>query len=468
MLTPSRKITQKGTGVSKEFKALAIDNTLHHLAFDNAAQANIIAIVSTGKIIAANIAACKLLGHSNKILLTKSRKDIFDINDSNFKNLLNQKFTEQNPTVLVTAIKKSGESFPCQITYAIFTEEGVEKSITTITDMSQSILEQIDIDTRKEKIVNDNIKIAKTKQRNIDARKEKIVANNIAIAKTKQRNIDTQKEKVVADDILEAKSISDARLTENNEWLKYISKTSTNTICDWNLWTGEIQVEKKFEKLFGYSPGNDKGGLLDRNNFIHQDDKDDFENSLQKAIDSNSSYWEHIYRFKRADGSLANVFERANIIRTEDGTACRIISVMQDISRHKQDEDGLCGLGATKNELVEKIKNIIVELIHYSNEPLQMNFSAHLSQVLEYDYTYLANLFSEVEGMPIRQYIILQKIEHVKELTLQDELSLTQIASKLHYSSVAHLSNQFKKVTGVTPSIFKQQKHSWQSTLQNV
>lgn len=284
----------------------------------------------------------------------------------------------------------------------------------------------------------------------------------------KQKDIDTKKEKAVANDILEAKSQSDARLTENNEWLKYISKTSTNAICDWNLSTGEIQVEKKFEKLFGYSPENNKGGLLDRNNFIHRDDKDAFENSLQKAIDSNSSYWEHIYRFTRADSSIANIFERANIIRTEEGTACRIISVMQDISRHKQDDDGLCGLGARKNVIVEKIKNIIVELIHYSKEQLQINYSAHLSKVLQYDYTYLANLFSEVEGMPIRQYIILQKIERAKELMLEDELSLTEIACTLHYSSVAHLSNQFKKVTGLSPSLFKQQKHSWQTTLQNV
>lgn len=104
-----------------------------------------------------------MLGYSKKTLLTKSRKDIFDINDSNFKNLINQKFTEQNPIALVTAVKKSGESFPCQITYAIFIEEGVEKSITTITDMSQSILEQEDVDTRKEKIVAENIAIAKTK-----------------------------------------------------------------------------------------------------------------------------------------------------------------------------------------------------------------------------------------------------------------------------------------------------------------
>jgi PAS domain S-box-containing protein len=210
--------------------------------------------------------------------------------------------------------------------------------------------------------------------------------------------------------------------------------------------------------LFGYSIKNNKGSSHDKSNYIHADDKDAFENSLQKAIESNSSYWEHIYRFVRADGSIANIFERANIIRLEDGKACRIIAVMQDISRQKQDEEGLDALGGTKNILVDKIKNIIVELIHYSNEQLQINFSEHVSKILQYDYTYLANLFSEEEGISIQQFIISQKIERVKELIVNNEFTVTQIAWKLHYSSVAHLSNQFKKITGLTPSLFKQQQ----------
>jgi PAS domain S-box-containing protein len=347
---------------------------------------------------------------------------------------------------IVTAIKKSGKSFSAQITSAVFIEDGIEKSITTISDMSQSILEQKNIDTEKEKIVNDNI----------------------ASAITKQKNIDIKKEKIVAHDILEVKVRYDARLTENNEWLKYIGKSSTHVICDWDLFTDEIFMGEGFEKLFGYSFKNNKGSSSDKSNYIHPDDKNSVENALYKAIESNSSYWEHIYRFVRADGSIANVFERANIIRRADGKACRIIGVMQDISRHKQDEFALDTLGVRKNILVEKVKNIIVELIHYSNEQLEINFSEHVSKILEYDYTYLANLFSEAEGMPIQKYIILQKIERVKELIMMDELSLTEIAWKLHYSSVAHLSNQFKKVTGLTPSLFKQQKHNWQPTLQNV
>ncbi|MEO6452608.1 MAG: AraC family transcriptional regulator [Ginsengibacter sp.] len=121
-----------------------------------------------------------------------------------------------------------------------------------------------------------------------------------------------------------------------------------------------------------------------------------------------------------------------------------------------------------KSMLIEKIKNAIVELVHYLEEPLKVNFSNYLSQKLQYDYTYLANLFSEVEGVTIEQFIISHKIERVKELIVYDELNLTEIAWKLHYSSVAHLSNQFKKVTGLTPSYFKQLKHKCRIELENV
>jgi AraC-like DNA-binding protein len=112
-----------------------------------------------------------------------------------------------------------------------------------------------------------------------------------------------------------------------------------------------------------------------------------------------------------------------------------------------------------KSILIEKIKNIIVEMIHYNEDPPQINFSDFLSQKLNYDYNYLSNLFSEVKGITIGHYIIAHKIERAKELLMYNELTLTEIAEKLHYSSVAHLSNQFKKVTGLTPSFFKKMKH---------
>jgi AraC-like DNA-binding protein len=118
--------------------------------------------------------------------------------------------------------------------------------------------------------------------------------------------------------------------------------------------------------------------------------------------------------------------------------------------------------------LIEKIKNTIIEMVHHSDEIVKVNFSDYLSQKLKYDYTYLANLFSEVQGTTIEQFIISHKIERIKELIIYDELNITEIAWKMNYSSVAHLSHQFKKVTGLSPSHFKQLKVKRRSPIEEV
>ena len=121
-----------------------------------------------------------------------------------------------------------------------------------------------------------------------------------------------------------------------------------------------------------------------------------------------------------------------------------------------------------KSVLIEKIKNVIIELVHYSEEPLTIKFSEYLSQKLNHDYTYLANLFSESLGITIEHYLIVHKIERVKELLIYDELNITEIAWKMHYSSVAHLSNQFKKITGLTPTFFKKLKDKKRNALEDI
>lgn len=118
--------------------------------------------------------------------------------------------------------------------------------------------------------------------------------------------------------------------------------------------------------------------------------------------------------------------------------------------------------------LIEKVKNTIITMVHHSGSPPKVKNSDYISEKLNYDYAYLANLFSEVAGTTIEHYIIANKIERVKELLLYDELNLTQIAYELNYSSVAHLSNQFKKVTGLTPRFFKQLKHKKRIALENL
>ena len=148
------------------------------------------------------------------------------------------------------------------------------------------------------------------------------------------------------------------------------------------------------------------------------------------------------------------------------------VELMENISaeQHTQIKSALLKSGLElmdnkKSILIQKIKNVIIELVHYSEEPLTVNFSEYLSQKLIYDYTYLANLFSEVQGTTIEKFLISHKIERVKELLVYNELNLTEIAYRMHYSSVAHLSAQFKKVTGLTPSHFKQLKIKRRSML---
>ena len=149
--------------------------------------------------------------------------------------------------------------------------------------------------------------------------------------------------------------------------------------------------------------------------------------------------------------------------------------ILENISTEQHEQfkaallkSGLELMDDKKSVLIQQIKNVIVELVHYSEEPLTINFSDFLSQKLNHDYTYLANLFSEVQGTTIEKFIIAHKIERVKELLVYNELNLTEIAYLMHYSSVAHLSTQFKKVTGLTPSYFKQLKQKRRNMLEDV
>ena len=139
-----------------------------------------------------------------------------------------------------------------------------------------------------------------------------------------------------------------------------------------------------------------------------------------------------------------------------------------DLLRENLAKSGLELLDDKRAILIERIKNVIVEMVHYTDEIPKVNYSEYISEKLHHDYTYLSNIFSEVKGITIQHYIIMHKIERVKELLLYDELNLTEIAFMLNYSSVAHLSNQFKKITGLSPSFFKQMKYKRNKNLENI
>ena len=129
---------------------------------------------------------------------------------------------------------------------------------------------------------------------------------------------------------------------------------------------------------------------------------------------------------------------------------------------------GLALMDDKKSILVEKIKSAIIELVHFTEDQIKVNLSDFLSEKLEYDYTYLANQFSEINGVTVEKFYLTHKIERVKELIVYGDLNLSEIAYNMHYSSVAHLSNQFKKFTGMTPTQFKMLKNKSQDSLDNV
>ncbi len=142
----------------------------------------------------------------------------------------------------------------------------------------------------------------------------------------------------------------------------------------------------------------------------------------------------------------------------------------EQLNKLKEDliEIGLELMDDHKAILIEKTKNVITEMIHNSDEVPKVNYSDFISEKLDYDYTYLSNIFSEVKGITIQQFIIIHKIERIKELIIYDQLSISEIAWKMNYSSVAHLSNQFKKMTGLTPSNYKQLKNKRRQPLEEV
>jgi len=151
------------------------------------------------------------------------------------------------------------------------------------------------------------------------------------------------------------------------------------------------------------------------------------------------------------------------------------VEIMENISEEQREQikisllkSGLELMDDKRAVLIEKIKNAIIEMVHHSDEIIKINFSNYLSEKLNHDYTYLANIFSEVQGTTIEQFMISHKIERIKELIIYDELNITEIAWKMNYSSVAHLSHQFKKVTGLSPSHFKQLKNKRRSPIEEV
>ena len=171
-----------------------------------------------------------------------------------------------------------------------------------------------------------------------------------------------------------------------------------------------------------------------------------------------------IVRSELEELGLHFIIEQLGEVEINEG----ITKELYDIINRNLKKSGLELLDDKKSVLIEKIKHIIMDLVYFSDMPLKLNMSDYISERVHYDYTYVANLFSEHQGITIEHFYLSHKIERVKELLIYDELRLTEIADKLHYSSIAHLSNQFKKMTGLTPSNYKRLRIRARNTTGNV
>jgi PAS domain S-box-containing protein len=303
--------------ISKDV-VIPMSDHLLDLAFNNSMQANIITIVKTGKILMANQAAARLLGYSKKALLTMSRSAIFDINDSSFKKMFKMRSAAGHAVATITAIKKSSQTFPCEISSAIFIgDNGIEKAITTLVDISQKLKEQ----------------------KKIDDAKEQAVLHDIDLALTKQHDKDCKKELKIASDIKRAKRKSDARLEENNAWIKYIAKTSYDVMWDWDIATNKIYVGDSMSEVFGYTIQNNTIDFADFAGGIVAPEKISVLERLEQALASGKKSWTDTFKVLRKDESIAVTTIRASIVRDDQKKAIRLIGAIQDISRvHKLQE----------------------------------------------------------------------------------------------------------------------------------
>jgi len=266
----------------------------------------------------ANRSACKLLGYSKKELLTKYRSAIFDLNDGGFRKMLKVRAAKGQAEALLTVIKKDGKQVPCRVTSAVFVDEdGIKKSIATMADLSQSILEQ----------------------ENIDIRKEKIEAHNILSATSIQKAIDTKKERKVAGKFQSEQKNLEYKLAEYNEWKKNIGKVLYDVMWDWDIITGKIYVGDSIEEVFGYKLQNNTAVFADFIECLLPDEKDIVEKKLMKALASTNKSWSDSYKFKRHDGSVAATICRASIARDNEGKAVHLIGAIQDVSRMRKLEE---------------------------------------------------------------------------------------------------------------------------------
>lgn len=333
---------------------------LYKKAFNSSLQANIIFVVSDGRIIAANSAACRLLRYSKKELLSRNRTDIFSISESSYKKMLRQRKAEGRVKAEVSLITKSGSSLPCQVTSVIFQDEsGISNSIMSIMDLREGLLKQKKIDVASRKIVAGDIVIAQTKSDDRQARSD-------------HRQAESDHRQAESDD----------RQAESNDWIKAVTKSSYDVIWDWDITAGLISFGKNYEKVFGIKLPNRKISFKDWIDFFQPEERQVIEEKFNKIFESEKSSWQETYKFTCPDGSVGQVISQANVIRDNSGKAIRMIGVIHDMSRIQKLE-GIIG------EEITMRKQQITEAKEMERSDLGKELHDNINQLLGASMLYL-------------------------------------------------------------------------------
>src|SRR6186713_124509 len=288
-MKPAPNPSSKKTIIAGSSRTGSADS-IHLKAFNNSLQPNIIFIVSDGQIIQANQAACKLLGYSKKLLLTKKREDIFDLSGEGYTAMLKERDVEGFVKVDISLINKSGKTIPCEITSVLFNDsEGIPNSILSIVDLRERLL--------------------------------------------KQHEIDLEHEKASATSIAMVRSIADKRQAkENINWIKSIAKTSYDIIWDWNIDTDIISFGKNYAKVFGYQLVESKVSFSAWMKKFRPKERKIIKEKMNGILTSKNNSWEGTYPFTNAEGIAREVTSRANILRNDKGAITRVIGVIHDLS----------------------------------------------------------------------------------------------------------------------------------------
>ena len=425
---------EKGSNIYKQPIAIKNHKTLSHLAFDNSIQANIISSVSSGKIIVANSAACKLLGYSRKELLTKCRGDILDLNERSIKEILKQRTANGHVKTLISFMKKGGKAFTCKFSSVIFKGGSSEIFISTIEDMSQSIL----------------------KQKEIDVQKEKIVAGNIVLAQAK-----SDEEKL---------DIEGAAKAEYEENFRLIFNSSSDILYDDDLVAKQILLSNAYEKEFGYKLINNMASMENLFSHIHPEDKEAFMLDYQRMLASEDTEWKYNFRFLKSDESVANLFSSGIVLRNVDGKAYRRIGYIKDMSKQIKLEERLeqeiqlrerqiaeATLEAKeieRSEIGKELHDNVNQLLGASRMYINLakgggnDIDMYLSRSSEYTLTAIEEIRKLTKGLTtdaIKAHGLCESIERVSRDTM--EIYPVTISCSLDNYIENRVNDQFRKDT---------------------